>query len=111
MAQLLIDSDARAPLRLLGVRVTGPLEWEGAGHTQPSAAADGNGPGFFLGETCLVSCFRRTPRVVDCSKRKWWPAQCYGEVGRCGERRTSRVISLGAKTRNGGPQKPVPRLV
>ncbi len=24
---------------------------------------------------------------------------------------TSRVISLGAKTRNGGPQKPVPRLV
>ncbi len=29
----------------------------------------------------------------------------------CGARRTSRVISLGAKTRNGGPQKPVPRLV
>ncbi|MFK4869071.1 winged helix-turn-helix domain-containing protein [Streptomyces sp. CSMPJR101] len=29
----------------------------------------------------------------------------------CGERSTSRVISLGAKTRNGGPQKPVPRLV
>ncbi|WP_455772140.1 sensor histidine kinase [Streptomyces nigra] len=26
-------------------------------------------------------------------------------------RSTSRVISLGAKTRNGGPQKPVPRLV
>lgn len=35
----------------------------------------------------------------------------YGEVGRFGERSTSRVISLGAKTRNGGPQKPVPRLV
>ncbi|GGY46716.1 hypothetical protein GCM10010363_29340 [Streptomyces omiyaensis] len=28
-----------------------------------------------------------------------------------GARSTSRVISLGAKTRNGGPQKPVPRLV
>lgn len=39
------------------------------------------------------------------------PAPCYGEVGRWGERSTSRVISLGAKTRNGGPQKPVPRLV
>ncbi len=25
--------------------------------------------------------------------------------------RVSRVISLGAKIRNGGPQKPVPRLV
>jgi hypothetical protein len=35
----------------------------------------------------------------------------YGEVDRLGERSTSRVISLGAKTRNGGPQKPVPRLV
>lgn len=34
---------------------------------------------------------------------------CVG--GRCGERSTSRVISLGAKMRNGGPQKPVPRLV
>lgn len=34
-----------------------------------------------------------------------------GEVGVCGERRMSRVISLGAKTRKGGPQKPVPRLV
>ncbi|SEC41672.1 hypothetical protein SAMN05216532_1333 [Streptomyces sp. 2231.1] len=39
------------------------------------------------------------------------PTRGYGEVGRCGERSTSRVISLGAKTRNGGPQKPVPRLV
>ena len=38
-------------------------------------------------------------------------ARCYGEVGGYGERSTSRVISLGAKTRNGGPQKPVPRLV
>ncbi|WP_206739192.1 hypothetical protein [Streptomyces sp. L2] len=35
----------------------------------------------------------------------------YDEAGRFGERRTRRVISLGAKTRNGGPQKPVPRLV
>lgn len=35
----------------------------------------------------------------------------YGVAGRSGERSTSRVISLGAKTRNGGPQKPVPRLV
>lgn len=33
------------------------------------------------------------------------------EAGCCGERRTSKVISLGAKTRNGGPQNPVPRLV
>ncbi|MDQ1022792.1 hypothetical protein QF035_000374 [Streptomyces umbrinus] len=49
--------------------------------------------------------------LVDCRKRMCWPVQCYGEVGRCGERSTSRVISLGAKTRNGGPQKPVPRLV
>ncbi len=39
------------------------------------------------------------------------PTRGYGEAGRCGERSTSRVISLGAKTRNGGPQKPVPRLV
>jgi len=52
-----------------------------------------------------------TPRLVDCSKRTHGPALGYGEVGRCGERSTSRVISLGAKTRNGGPQKPVPRLV
>ncbi len=28
-----------------------------------------------------------------------------------GARSVSRVISLGANTRNGGPQKPVPRLV
>ncbi|GAA4560289.1 hypothetical protein GCM10023097_74160 [Streptomyces collinus] len=39
------------------------------------------------------------------------PAQCWSEVDRCGLRSTRRVISLGAKTRNGGPQKPVPRLV
>ncbi|MFE1025099.1 GntR family transcriptional regulator [Streptomyces sp. NPDC058818] len=38
-------------------------------------------------------------------------AHPYGEVDCCGERSTSRVISLGAKTRKGGPQKPVPRLV
>lgn len=50
-------------------------------------------------------------RLADCSKRMFRPVECYGEVGRCGERSTSRVISLGAKTRNGGPQKPVPRLV
>lgn len=35
----------------------------------------------------------------------------YVEAGAWAERSTSRVISLGAKTRNGGPQKPVPRLV
>jgi hypothetical protein len=28
-----------------------------------------------------------------------------------GDRRVSSVISLGANTRNGGPQNPVPRLV
>ncbi|BBC29648.1 hypothetical protein SGFS_009420 [Streptomyces graminofaciens] len=71
----------------------------------------GNRPDPVLGETGLVICRRRIPRLVDCSERMCWPAQGYGEVGRCGERSTSRVISLGAKTRNGGPQKPVPRLV
>ncbi|MFE2714120.1 transposase [Streptomyces mirabilis] len=52
----------------------------------------------------------RLPRG-SISRRNCWPAQRYGAGGRCGERSTSRVISLGAKTRNGGPQKPVPRLV
>ncbi|WUX01688.1 transposase [Streptomyces sp. NBC_01450] len=52
----------------------------------------------------------RLPRG-SISRRNCRPAQRYGEGGRCGERSTSRVISLGAKTRNGGPQKPVPRLV
>jgi hypothetical protein len=33
-----------------------------------------------------------------------------GDHGRAA-RSVSTVISLGAKTRNGGPQKPVPRLV
>ena len=45
------------------------------------------------------------------SMRDGRPAPCYRVGGRCGERSTSRVISLGAKTRKGGPQKPVPRLV
>lgn len=63
----------------------------------------------------IVRCLRRYAAreifqlVTDsCSQD---PAQrgCVG--GRCGERSTSRVISLGAKRRNGGPQKPVPRLV
>ncbi|CCK32816.1 hypothetical protein BN159_8438 [Streptomyces davaonensis JCM 4913] len=45
------------------------------------------------------------------SRRNRRPAQRYGVGGRCGERSMSRVISLGAKTRRGGPQKPVPRLV
>ncbi|MFF3658786.1 transposase [Streptomyces olivochromogenes] len=45
------------------------------------------------------------------SRRNCRPAQRYGVGGRCGERSTSRVISLGAKMRKGGPQKPVPRLV
>ena len=57
------------------------------------------------------SAHAASPRLVDCSKRMRRPVECYGEVGRCGERSTSRVISLGAKTRKGGPQKPVPRLV
>lgn len=51
---------------------------------------------------------RLRPNLIDGCL---WPARRYGEGGRCGERSTSRVISLGAKTRNGGPQKPVPRLV
>lgn len=54
---------------------------------------------------------QEAPGLVGSSKRMCWPVPCYGEVGGCGERSTSRVISLGAKTRNGGPQKPVPRLV
>lgn len=33
------------------------------------------------------------PRPVDSSERMCWPAQGYGEVGRCGERSTRRVIS------------------
>ncbi|BET46156.1 hypothetical protein RGQ21_11380 [Kitasatospora aureofaciens] len=48
----------------------------------------------------------RRPRRADVSGRL-----VYGEVDSWGLRRTSRVISLGAKIRNGGPQKPVPRLV
>lgn len=59
-------------------------------------------------------CEYDTSRQFVC----WWrrlrmcrPAQRYGVGGRCGERSTSRVISLGAKMRKGGPQKPVPRLV
>lgn len=75
---------------------------------QPRSAG---GPDLVLSETGVVICRRRTPCLVNCSKRMCRPAQRYGEVGRCGERSTSRVISLGAKTRNGGPQKPVPRLV
>lgn len=71
----------------------------------------GNGPDLVRGETGLVICRRRIPRLVGRSERMCWPAQCYGEAGVSGERSTSRVISLGAKTRNGGPQKPVPRLV
>jgi hypothetical protein len=60
----------------------------------------------------LLDCRPRNgPDFVDCSNRMCRPARCYGEVGGCGDRRMSRVISLGAKTRNGGPQKPVPRLV
>ena len=49
--------------------------------------------------------------LQDASRRNRRPAQRYGVGGCCGERSTSRVISLGAKTRKGGPQKPVPRLV
>ncbi len=71
----------------------------------------GNGPYLVLGETGLVIRGRRAPRLVDGSKRMLLPAPGYGEVGRWGERSTSRVISLGEKMRNGGPQKPVPRLV
>ena len=59
----------------------------------------------------IAVCRRRVPRLVDRSQRMRRFVRCYVEVGCCGERSTSRVISLGAKTRNGGPQKPVPRLV
>jgi hypothetical protein len=71
-----------------------------------------------LGMVRILSSARRAwlsavvaPLGLDSFQRMCWAAQCYGEVGSCGERSTSRVISLGAKTRNGGPQKPVPRLV
>src|SRR6185436_17167350 len=72
------------------------------------AVGPGMGPDLVLSETGLVICPRRIPRLVDCSKRMCRPVECYVELGCCGERSTSRVISLGAKTRNGGPQKPVP---
>ena len=39
------------------------------------------------------------------------PTYRAGSTIRAGDRRVRRVISLGANTRNGGPQKPVPRLV
>ncbi len=52
--------------------------------------------------TVETSAWRRAPSAR---------AGRYREAGGWGERRVRRVISLGAKTRNGGPQKPVPRLV
>lgn len=55
--------------------------------------------------------FFGVPAHCSISRRNRRPAQRYGVGGRCGERSMSRVISLGAKTRKGGPQKPVPRLV
>jgi hypothetical protein len=71
----------------------------------------GNGPDLVLGGTSLVVCCRRTPQLRGHLQADVLARSVYDEVGRCGERSTSRVISLGAKTRNGGPQKPVPRLV
>lgn len=106
------DAGTQQILRLLAVRA---LRVADLRKTWPRMARWshrlGNGPDLVLNETGLVICRRRTPRLVDCSKGMCWPVQCYGEVGGCGERSVSRVISLGAKTRNGGPQKPVPRLV
>lgn len=78
------------------------------GHMWPVGAVD---PDLVHSRTGPAICRRSNPRRVHCSKRMRRPVGCYGEVGRSGERSTSRVISLGAKTRNGGPQKPVPRLV
>jgi len=65
----------------------------------------------WLPVTISVASVERGCREGGNSRRECRPARRYGVVGGCGERSTSRVISLGAKTRKGGPQKPVPRLV
>jgi hypothetical protein len=83
-------------------------------------------PGDRFGVTALVGALRDQHERYPCGERDAHPVSLRrqlsderGEQLRIGEdgpeshprRRVSIVISLGANTRKGGPQKPVPRLV
>jgi hypothetical protein len=69
------------------------------------------GPAMLGRQLRLIANHEAGSDSVNRSMRDCRPTPCYRVGGRCGERSTSKVISLGAKTRKGGPQKPVPRLV
>lgn len=75
------------------------------GSMRTASIGPGSAPhSFRIGSSRIGKRMRGDPKTHAPS-----PAAAGG--GQRGARRVSRVISLGAKTRKGGPQKPVPRLV